>query len=327
MRAVIARAFGPPHSFSCEEVVPPLPARDQVRVTVQAAAVNFVDTLISSGRYQVKPSLPFTPGGEFAGVVDIAGGDVRDLIPGDRVCGSGLTGAFADMLTASPDNLSVIPQSMSSLEAAIFRVSNATAYHALVQRAQLKAGETVLVLGAAGGVGYAAVQVAKALGAHVIGSASSEGKRAMVSSVGADVVIDSEAHDWRDRIRACTAGHGVDVVVDPVGGDATERAFRSLARGGRHLMIGFASGKIAALPTNLALLRAAALIGVNVREFRLSEPEDAERNVLRLFALWQQGQLKPPPMSVYPFARFREALVRASERETTGRLVLDMLQR
>ena len=323
MRAVVARAFGEPERFAIERLARPAPQPGEVRVAIRAAAVNFVDGLVASGRYQVRPALPFTPGGEFAGVVEALGDGVTDVELGTAVCGSGLNGAFAEAVVMPANALSPLPDGMDFIEGSTFRVGNATAMNALVQGAAVQAGETVLVLGAGGGVGYAAIGIARALGARVIASASSEAKRSLAMAAGAQVAISADAPDWRDQVKAA-APRGIDVVVDPVGGDATEAAFRSLAWGGRHLVIGFANGAIPALPTNLALVKGLRLIGVNIREFNLRQPAESAANMRRLNALWRDGALMPMPASVLPLTRFAEAMRLAGQRDRVGRIVLDI---
>ncbi|MET0373628.1 MAG: zinc-binding dehydrogenase, partial [Rhizorhabdus sp.] len=209
-------------------------------------------------------------------------------------------------------------------EAAVFRVSYATTYYALVQRGRIKAGETVLVLGAGGAVGYAAIQVAKALGAKVIGSASTVVKRELATQGGADAVVDSRSGTWRDDVKAANNGKPVDIVIDPIGGEATEPAFRSLAWNGRHLVIGFAGGFIPKLPINLALLKGASLIGVDVRKFGEYEPEAAAANVDALFNLYRAGSLRPPIAKTYALDDYVPAMVEARSGETAGRIVLTM---
>ncbi len=319
MKAVMVRAFGIPESFHVEEVADPPVAPQDVRVRVRTSAVNFVDGLVSSGAYQVRPDLPFTPGGEFAGIVDTVGADVTGLSPGQRVCGSTIRGAWGELVTLNAALVFPIPESMTFVEAGAFRVSNATAYHALVQRAALRAGETVLVLGAGGAVGFAAVQIAKALGARVVASASTPNKRSLAA--GADAVVDARAPDWREQVKQAAGGR-VDVVVDPVGGELTELAFRCLGWGGRHLVIGFAAGAIPRLPTNLALVKGAALIGVDIRQFSLIEPTASAANMRALFQLYQEGRLITAPARIFPLENFAEAMNAVNSGEIVGRALL-----
>lgn len=323
MKAVIAHSYGAPEDLRIGEAPDPPVGAGEVRVRVQAAAANFVDALVVSGRYQVKPPLPFIPGAEFSGIVDAVGDGVEGLRPGVRVCGSQFGGAYAELVTLPGHMAFEIPDEMSFSQAAIFRASNGTAYHGLVQRAALRPGETVLVLGAGGAVGYSAVQVAKALGARVIASASSAEKRRAAESAGAYAAIESGAADWRDQVRAAAGGE-IDVVVDPVGGPLSELAFRCLGWGGRHLVIGFAAGDIPAIRTNLALVKGAALIGVDFRRFNLLEPEAAKANTEQLFGFYRDGRLPPQPVRTYPAEAHAEALSDAASGAMIGRRVLDL---
>jgi len=323
VKAVLARAFGPPESLRIEEVNPRDVGPDDVRIAVRAAGVSFVDGLIAAGLYQIKPPLPFTPGTEFAGVVDAVGERVTSLRVGDRVCTSAIGGGFAEQAVVPARAALAFPDAMTFGEAAIFRVSYATALHALVQRGRLQAGETVLVLGAGGAVGAAAVQVAKALGGRVIASASSEAKRQVARRLGADESLDSRAPDWREQVKALCGGDGPDIVVDPVGGAMSEAAFRSLAWGGRHLVIGFASGEIPRLPANLPLLKGAAVVGVDVRLFGERAPREAAANAQTLFELQAAGAVTPFIAARYPFASFAEAMRTVSDGDTAGRVVLE----
>ena len=322
MKAVVARALGSPESFALEDLEPAPPGPGQIRVDVHVAGVSYVTALVAAGRYQVKPQLPFTPGGEFAGVVSAVGPSVTGFAPGDRVLAAGFGGGFAEAAIIPAASALRIPTGMSFETAAVFRVAYGTAYHALVQRAALKPGEILLVLGAAGSVGEAAIQIGKALGARVIGSGSSEAKRRAAAAAGADDTLDSHALDWRDQVNRLTGNRGVDVVFDPVGGAITERAFRALAWRGRHLVVGFAAGSIPALPANLALLKGAALVGVDYRQFRELEPQQETANLLALFELHGRGLLSPTIGRVYPFAEFAAALRAASENGPPGRILL-----
>jgi NADPH2:quinone reductase len=322
MKAVLAHAFGPPETFRLEEVTPRDPKADEVRVTIHAAGVSFVDALVAQGKYQLKPALPFTPGSEFAGVVEAVGSAPSGLEPGDRVCGSSFGGVYAEAVTVRAGAVARIPSSRSFAEAAVFRVSYETAYHALVQRGALAANETLLVLGAGGAVGYACAQLGKVLGARVIASASSEAKRALARSAGAVEVLDTKSPEWRSELKALTGGRGVDVVADPVGGRFTEPAFRSLAWKGRHLVIGFAAGAIPALATNLALLKGSALVGVDLRQFSEREPRVAAENTAAVMRLFEEGRLGPAIARSYDLEDFAAALSDAAKGETAGRIVL-----
>lgn len=323
-RAVVVREFGDPETFSLEEHDPGAPGPGKVRVAIHAAGVSFVDVLVAQGLYQLKPPLPFVPGSEFSGVIEAVGEGVDPARIGERVLGSAFGAAIGEAAVV-PDKLTLaIPDGMSFAEAAVFRVSYATAYYALVQRGALKAGETLLVLGAGGAVGYAAIEVGKALGARVIGSASTDAKRALAIRGGADAAVDARSESWRDDVKAANDGKPVDVVVDPVGDAATEPAFRSLAWNGRHLVIGFAGGSIAKLPVNLALLKGAALVGVDIRQFGVFEPEASAANVQALFDLYRAGKLHPPIAQAFPLDDYVAAMRAARSGESAGRIVLTM---
>lgn len=322
-RAVMADELGPPDAYRLVDHDPGPPSPTQVRISVRAAGISFVDVLTAAGRYQVKPPVPYIPGSECAGVVDATGDEVRDFAVGDRVVGSGWGGMFANAVNLPARTIRSMPQALSFEEAAVFPVSYATAWHALVDRGRLQAGETLLVLGAGGATGYAAVQIGKYLGARVIGSASSESKRALAAAGGADAVIDARADDWRDQVKAANGGQAVDVVFDPVGGEATESAFRSLAWNGRHLVIGFPAG-IAALRTNLPLLKGASLIGVDIRQFGIFEPEKSAANRDAVFGLAAEGKLRPAIARSYALADFQAAMEDAAAGKSAGRIVLTM---
>jgi NADPH2:quinone reductase len=321
--AVIAQQLGPVENYRLEPHDPGSPASGEVRIAIRAAGISFVDVLTAAGDYQVKPPLPFIPGSECAGVIEAVGGDVRGLTAGDRVVGSGWGGLFANIANLPARTVRKIPEGMTFAEAAVFPVSYATGWHALVDRGHLQEGETLLVLGAGGATGYAAVQIGKYLGARVIGSASSEAKRDLALAGGADAVVDARADDWRDTVKAANDGKGVDVVFDPVGGNATEPAFRSLGWNGRHLVIGFPAG-IASVRTNLPLLKGASLIGVDIRQFGIFEPERSAANQDAIFALAAEGKLRPAIARSYPLEEFWAAMTQASEGKSAGRIVLTM---
>lgn len=322
-RAVKAEALGPPESYRLVGHDPGPPSPTQVRIAIRAAGISFVDVLTAAGDYQVKPPLPYIPGSECAGIVEAVGDAVTGLAIGDRVVGSGWGGLFADAVNLPARTVCTMPAALSFEEAAVFPVSYATAWHALVDRGRLQAAETLLVLGAGGATGYAAIQIGKHLGARVIASASSEAKRTLAGAGGADAIIDARAADWRERVKAANGGKGVDVVFDPVGGDATDPAFRSLAWNGRHLVIGFPGG-IAALRTNLPLLKGASLIGVDVRQFGIFEPEKSEANRDTVFALAAEGKFRPAIARTYKLEDFRAAMKDAAAGKSAGRIVLTM---
>jgi NADPH2:quinone reductase len=322
-RAVIAEELGPPRNYTLVERDPGAPAPTQVRIGIKAAGISFVDVLTAGGGYQVKPPVPFIPGSECAGVVEAVGAEVHGLAIGDKVVASGWGGLFADAVNLPARTVRRMPDALSFEEAAVFPVSYATAWHALVDRAKLRAGETLLVLGAGGATGYAAVQIGKHLGARVIASASGDEKRALAIAGGADTAVDARSDDWRGAVKAANGDKGVDVVFDPIGGEATDPAFRSLAWNGRHLVIGFPAG-IAALRTNLPLLKGASLIGVDVRQFGIFEPEKSEANRDTIFALAVGGKFRPAIARAYPLADFHAAMEDAAAGKSAGRIVLTM---
>ncbi len=322
-RAVITDAFGPPEVYRLADHEPGRPKATQVRIAVKAVGISYVDVLTAAGQYQVKPPLPYIPGSECAGIIKAVGREVIGLAVGDRVSGSGWGGLFADVANLPARSVRRIPDVMSFEEAAVFPVSYATAWHALVDRGCLNEGETLLVLGAGGATGLAAIQVGKHLGARLIGSASSEDKRTLALGAGADAVVDARSASWREDVKAANGGKPVDVIFDPVGGDATDPAFRSLAWGGRHLVVGFPGG-MTALKTNLPLLKGAALIGVDIRQFGEFEPDKSEANRRKTFELAAQGVLRPAIAARYPLEQFRAAMEEAASGRSAGRIVLVM---
>ena len=322
MKAITVNTFGPPETFSYAEVPAPEIGADDLLVEVRAAGISFVDLLVAQGRYQVQPPLPYVPGTEFAGVVRAVGKDVEGFEAGDRVVAGAMGGAYADQCGVPASMAVKMPDAMTFEHGSVFRVSYATAYYALVQRGQVEAAETVLVMGAGGAIGTACIQVAKALGARVIASASSNAKRDLARSCGADETIDSRAADWRDQVKALTGGRGANVVVDPVGGDETERAFRSLGWKGRHLVIGYAAGSIPKLPVNLALLKGSALVGVDVRQFGIFEPDLYRENLIALFRMYEAGDAVPPVFASHPMSEFKAAMQSVIDGSAVGRVVL-----
>jgi NADPH2:quinone reductase len=323
MKALRVHGFDGFHQWSIDEVPTPQPGSGQVRVKVEAVAPSFVDLLFARGRYQLKAEFPFIPGSEFCGVVDACGADAPErLAIGTRVAGTAFGGAWAQHVCAAPQGLLPIDAEAPAGEAAALVGPYATAHHALVGRGGLRPGEVVFVLGAGGSVGMAALQVAKALGAQVVAGASGAAKCAAVRAAGADAILDLLQGDLRERLRSVGPGGGIDVVVDTLGGDFTDVAFRSLRWGGRHLVIGFAGGPIPSLRTNLALLKGAALIGVDCRQFMEREPAAAEANLASVGALYAQGLLKPLVHAVHPFERWQDGLLAVEARSTIGRVVL-----
>lgn len=298
----------------------PDPAPGEVRLAVRAASLNFPDLLTVQAKYQVKPPLPFVPGCEFAGVVEAVGDGVSHLRPGDRVASLGTTGGFATHACVSAKQVMPVPAAVDIEHAAAFAFTYGTSHHALVDRAQLRPGETVLVLGAAGGVGSAAVQIAKAMGARVIAAASSAEKLEFCASLGADVLIDTSTQGLRDALKA--AGAAPDVIYDPVGGDLAEPAFRSIAWRGRYLVIGFAAGPIPALPLNLALLKGASIVGVFWGDFVRREPAAFQASMAELMRWYAQGKVKPAIDCRLPMDRLPDAYARMATRGVMGKVLL-----
>jgi NADPH2:quinone reductase len=320
-RAIIANEFGPPEAYAIREVELPPPGKGQIRVAVKAIGISYVDVLTADGKYQVTPPLPFIPGSECAGLVEAVGEGVTQFAVGDAVMGSSFGGIFVDVGNFRASSFNKVPAGMTLEEAAVFPPSYTTSYHALKDRGLLKAGETLLVLGAAGATGIAAIQIGKHFGARVIASASSEKKRALCLAAGADAVVEARAENWRDQVKAAAEGKPVDVVYDPVGGTATDPAFRTLGYNGRHLVIGFTGG-IASLKTNLPLVKTASLIGVQVRTFGENEPEKQAANTRDCLRLAGEGVLKPMIGKVYAFEDYREAMHAAFKGEGAGRVVM-----
>ncbi|WP_339949175.1 NADPH:quinone oxidoreductase family protein [uncultured Albimonas sp.] len=307
MKAIQAASLESIDAYRQVELPTPEPGAGELRLRVGYCGVGYVDALVSLGRYQVKPPLPHVPGGEVAGVVEALGEGSWDVSPGDRVMAK-VSGGFAQGALATARDVRAIPPTMSLAQAAGFRVNYLTALHGLRDRARLAAGETLLVIGAAGGTGMAAVQVGRAMGARVIAVASTPEKRAAAEAAGAHASLDREPEGWRERLKAL-APEGVDVVFDPVAGPLMQPAFRSLRWGGRHLVIGFAGGEIPALPVNLPLLKGASLVGVDYRQFSaVFEPEAAERALGELLDWVAEGRLVPPVGRVFPFEEATAAL-------------------
>jgi len=321
MRAVICDSFDGIDSLRVGEMPEPGPIPGTALVGVRAAPVNFADTLMVSGRYQMKPEFPFSPGLEFAGVVESAD-RVSGLGPGDRVCGFVGMGAMAERVVAFPGSVMKLPDGIGFEEGACLPVAYGTSYHALVDRGRLQAGETLLVLGAAGGVGMAAVEIGKLLGANVIAAVSSEEKAVAARNAGADELIRYDETPLRDGIAAVTSGEGVDVVYDPVGGEQSELALRSTKWDGRLLVIGFASGEIPSIPLNLNLVKGNSVIGVFWGRFNIEEPERSAANNRVIMDWAAEGRLHPVVQHEFPLDEAVQALRWVAERKVIGRVVI-----
>ena len=322
MKAVVCKAWGPPESLVVEEVPTPTPKAGEVLLDIKAASVNYPDVLMIQKKYQVQPELPFTPGSEVAGVVAALGEGVSNVSVGDRVIGFVGLGGFAEQVVAQAAGLVPIPPGVSDEVAASFTLVYGTSYHAVVDRGELKAGQTMLVLGAAGGVGLAAVEIGKAIGARVIAAASTDEKLAVCKAHGADVLINYQTQDLRAALKEATGGAGPDVIYDPVGGVYAEPAFRSIAWRGRYLVVGFANGEIPKLPWNLALLKGASIVGVFWGDFARREPKANVAGMTRM-ALWMmEGKIKPLVSARYSLAGTVDALKALAARQVTGKVVI-----
>jgi len=322
-RAVIADEFGPPESYELRERDPGPPKAGEVRVAIKFAGISYVDVLTAMGKYQFKPPLPYIPGSEASGIIEALGEGVEGLSVGDRAMVGGMGGQFAEANNFAATSVTPVPDGMSLETASVFSVNYGTAHHALVDRGRAKKGESLLVLGAAGGTGFAAVQIGKHLGLHVIASASSEAKRAAALAGGADAVVETGAEDWRDQVKAANNGKPIDLIFDPVGGDMTELAFRNLGYDGRHLVIGFTAG-IAKLPTNLPLLKCASLVGVQMLGQSINRPAEAEANRRATLAIGATGVLQPAIAARYPITEYVEAMNEAFSGKAAGRVLLAM---
>ena len=309
-------------ALNWKEIPTPAPQKGQVLVRIEAASLNFPDLLIVQNKYQMKPDLPFVPGSEYAGVIEAVGEGVTDLKVGQSVaCLSG-TGGFGTHALAQAKLCMPLPPGFPAVDAAAFIMIYATSHHALIDRAALKAGETVLVLGAAGGVGTSAIQIAKAVGARVIAAASTDEKCALCKSLGADETINYTTQNMREVLKGLTEGKGPDVIYDPVGGDFAEPAFRSIAWRGRYLVVGFASGPIPALPFNLALLKGASIVGVFWGDFARREPQANAAMMTELAKWYAQGKIKPVIDRTMPMSELKAAYAHMGSRGVMGKLVM-----
>lgn len=323
MKAVLCKAFGPADTLVIEEAAAPVAKKNEVVLDVHAAGVNFPDTLIIEGKYQFKPPFPFSPGGEAAGVVASVGEGVSHVKPGDKVMSLTGWGAFAEQVAVPAYNVMPMPEGMEFTQAAAFSMTYGTSMHALKQRANLQPGETLLVLGASGGVGLAAVEIGKAMGARVIAAASSPEKLEVARKAGADELINYSTESLKDRLKELTEGKGVDVIYDPVGGQFFEEAFRSIAWNGRFLVVGFAAGGgIPALPANLPLLKGASLVGVFWGSFAQRQPKDNLANFQQLIAWFQEGKLRPLVSQTYPLEQTADAINHLANRRAVGKVVV-----
>ncbi len=322
MQAVLCKTYGPPESLVIEEVEPLQPGKGQVVLSVKACGVNFPDTLIIQGQYQFKPPMPFSPGGEVAGVVKAVGDGVEGVHIGDRVIASTGWGGFAEEVLTDTTRLIPMPDGVDFPTASAFVMTYGTSYHALKDRANLKPGEKLLVLGAAGGVGLAAIEIGKAMGAHVIAAASTDEKLAICQQHGANELINYSTTDLKQQVKILGGSNGIDVIYDPVGGDYSEAALRGIAWNGRFLVVGFTAGEIPRIPLNLALLKGCSIVGVFWGAFVAREPQQNQENLQQLFAWLQEGKIKPHISATYPLHRAADALNDLMQRKVTGKAVL-----
>jgi len=322
MHAWLCESLDGPDSLKWRELPLPEPGPDEVVVAIHAASLNFPDLLIVQGKYQFRPELPFAPGAEFAGVIESVGSAVSHLKPGMHVAALAGSGGFATHACVKALQVMPLPPGFALRDAAAFAFTYGTSHHALLDRGALQAGETVLVLGAAGGVGTAAVQIAKAAGARVIAAASTDAKCALCKAIGADETVNYATTDLREALKALTQGRGVDVVYDPVGGPLAEAAFRSIAWRGRYLVVGFAQGEIPALPWNLPLLKGASIVGVFWGDFVRREPAANAQMLGTLASQYARGLVKPVIDAVLPLSRLAEAYRRLQDRTILGKIVM-----
>ena len=322
MKAVLCKNWGPPDALVVEDLPSPKPGKGQISVSVKASGVNFPDALVIQNKYQFKPELPFSPGSEIAGVVRQIGEGVKGFKPGDRVMALIRSGGYAEEVVVDEALVAPIPAGIDFTVAASFGLVYATAYHALKDRAAIRAGETLLVLGAAGGVGLAAVELGKLLGARVIACASSDDKLETCKRHGAQAAINYEREDLREALKRLSGGDGVDVAFDPVGGKYSEPAVRSMAWKGRYLVVGFAAGEIPKIPLNLALLKGCSIVGVFWGEFARRERALNVANLKELTGWLSAGKIKPLVSATYPLERAADALNDLMNRKVHGKVVL-----
>ena len=321
MRAILCKELGPADKLVIEDVPSPQVSGDGVKVKVKAAGLNFPDTLIIEGKYQIKPELPFSPGGEMAGEIIEVGPDVKNLKPGMRVMGLTGYGSFAEEMVIGESRVIPVPDGMKDETAAAFSMVYGTSYHALKQRANIQPGETLLVLGASGGVGLAAVELGKAMGAKVIAAASSDDKLQVAKEAGADDLINYTDEDLKEALKS-RYPQGIDVIYDPVGDRFTEPALRNMAWNGRFLIVGFAAGEIPKIPANLTLLKGCSVVGVFWGAFTAKEPKEHIQNVKELMQLFADGKINPRVSEVFPFEQYEDALAALSSRRAKGTVVL-----
>lgn len=324
MKAIVCKTYGPPENLALEEIDDPVAAENEAVVKVYSASLNFPDGLQIQGKYQFQPPMPFTPGSEVGGIITSVGAGIQDFAVGDRVMATPGIGGLAEQVAVKADGLRKIPDSMDFKTAAGFAMIYTTSYYALKQRAQLQPGETLLVLGASGGVGLAAVELGKLMGAKVIAAASSDEKLEFVNRLNPDALLNYGDGELKERVKELTDGTGADVIYDPVGGDLFDQSCRCINWNGRLLVVGFASGRIPEYKANLALLKGSSMVGVFLGRFRKEEPAEYEKNFTELLEMYDAGKLKPIVTESFAMADFVDAFNVFTERKVMGKVTLEI---
>ncbi|MDA0280605.1 MAG: NADPH2:quinone reductase [Pseudohongiellaceae bacterium] len=324
MKAIVCKTYGPPENLVLEEIDDPVAAENEAVVQIYSASLNFPDGLQIQGKYQFQPPMPFTPGSEVGGIITSVGAGIQDFAVGDRVMATPGIGGLAEQVAVKADGLRKIPDSMDFKTAAGFAMIYTTSYYALKQRAQLQAGETLLVLGASGGVGLAAVELGKLMGAKVIAAASSDEKLDFVNRLNPDALLNYGDGELKERVKELTGGTGADVIYDPVGGDLFDQSCRCINWNGRLLVVGFASGRIPEYKANLALLKGSSMVGVFLGRFRKEEPAEYEKNFAELLDMYDAGKLKPIVTESFAMTDFVDAFNVFTERKVMGKVTLEI---
>jgi NADPH2:quinone reductase len=324
MKAIVCKSYGPPENLVLEDIDDPVASENEAIVKVYSASLNFPDGLQIQGKYQFQPPMPFTPGSEVGGIITSVGAGLQGFSVGDRVMATPGIGGLAEQVAVKADGLRKIPDSMNFKTAAGFAMIYTTSYYALKQRAQLKPDETLLVLGASGGVGLAAVELGKVMGARVIAAASSDEKLEFVNRLHPDALLNYSDGELKERVKELTDGRGADVIYDPVGGDLFDQSCRCINWNGRLLVIGFASGRIPEYKANLALLKGASMVGVFLGRFRKEEPQEYENNFAELLQMYDEGKLKPIVTESFAMSDFVDAFNVFTERKVMGKVTLEI---
>ena len=324
MKAIVCKTYGPPENLVLEEIDDPVAAENEAVVQIYSASLNFPDGLQIQGKYQFQPPMPFTPGSEVGGIITSVSADIQDFAVGDRVMATPGIGGLAEQVAVKADGLRKIPDSMDFKTAAGFAMIYTTSYYALKQRAQLQPGETLLVLGASGGVGLAAVELGKLMGAKVIAAASSDEKLDFVNRLNPDALLNYGDGELKERVKELTGGAGADVIYDPVGGDLFDQSCRCINWNGRLLVVGFASGRIPQYKANLALLKGSSMVGVFLGRFRKEDPAEYEKNFAELLGMYDAGKLKPIVTESFAMTDFVDAFNVFTERKVMGKVTLEI---